>query len=173
MKKKMMLAIAAVLLTSVVLLLAFLIFLKHETNSDISITSPIEYADYLRAEKIYKSVTDSDTSDSGVLEMAADSVIKRIVEIEKRDAIVFFSAVGCTGCDEQYPYFKKVAKEYKGRYMFLMNKCQMGNQKFQKERFLYIDVFPKTIVFKDGKECKRFSNPIEMEDWLKEKGEQY
>lgn len=166
--------IAAVIITLVIILMAgMFLYLKFTANTGISISSPKEYLDYRHKTELYKSVSVDDTILSEVIEYAPDSMIRRIVETDKKDVIVFFSAVGCTGCDEMYPYFKKTAKEYKQSYTFLMNKCQMGNQKFQKERFLYIDVFPRTIVFKDGKECKRFSNPIEMEDWLKEKGEQY
>ncbi|MGE3063618.1 MAG: thioredoxin family protein, partial [bacterium] len=116
----------------------------------------------------YTNISCQDTLNSGVIEFVNDTAMKRIIETSNdgKTIIVFFTALGCTGCDEQYPYFKKVAKEHKNEITFLMNKCQMGNQKFHKEKYIMIEVFPTIIVFKDGKEYKRFSDSIAMEDWM-------
>lgn len=165
--RKILIIFIATLLSLFLLIIGMFLYLRIATNTGISISSPKEYLDYRHKTDLYKSVSVDDTIMSEVIEYAPDSMIRRIVETDKKDVIVFFSAVGCTGCDEMYPYLKKVAKEYKQNYTFLMNKCQMGNQKFQKYRYIIIDVFPTTIVFKGGKEHKRFSDPIDMDEWFK------
>jgi thiol-disulfide isomerase/thioredoxin len=175
-RKKTIITIIAVLPIAVgLVILGLFIYLKLTTNIEISFANPKEIMEYNQKSALYTNISCQDTLNSKVVEFVSDTAMKRIIETanDEKTIIVFFTALGCTGCDEQYPYFKKVAKEFEEKHLFLMNKCQMGNQKFQRERYIMIDVFPTIIVFKDGKECKRFSDPIEMEDWLKAKGEQY
>lgn len=168
MKNKIITAIAVLPIAVVLVILGLFIYLKMTTNTEISISNPKEIIKYNQKTALYTNISCQDTLNSGVIEFVSDTAMKRIIEKENdgKQIIVFFTAVGCTGCEEQYPYFKKTAKNNKEEYTFMMNKCQMGNQNFQKERYIIIEVFPTIIVFKEGKECKRFSDPIEMEKWI-------